>query len=50
VLDTDGNVHLKKSSWDERTDSFELTDSIIVWSTGPEKESGKGCDNVKVTM
>ena len=47
VLDGDGNGRLKKPSWDEKTDSAELTAAIIVWSPGPDTESGKGSDNVK---
>lgn len=47
VLDGDGNGRLKKPSWDEKTDSAEITDPIIIWSPGPDKESAKGNDNVK---
>lgn len=48
LLDTGNRGRLKKPAWDQSTGSYEISESILVWSTGPDGENeSKANDNIK---
>ena len=46
ILDGDSDGKIKKPSWDKINPSSEISDSILVWSTGPEIPDHT--DNIKL--
>ncbi len=47
ILDGDSNGRIKKPSWDKTNSSYEIANSILVWSPGPDGEDEEAKDNVK---
>lgn len=46
ILDGDNNGRVPRPEWDERSDSAEILQSILVWSSGPDSDNATGSDNV----